>query len=660
MAKQQTRAGRHPDYEPPRSSTPAGTTYFLGIGIDEYAHWPRLHNAVKDVHAIASLLVDDYGLQSEHTHLLLNEAATEARIVDTFEELTQTVRPEDSVLIYYAGHGHLNERGRGFWVPVDAPRGQVVRYIRNSTIKDYIGDIPSLHTLLISDSCFSGSLFSSGATRGADLAAEELSRLPSRWAICSGRHDEVVADGPQDGHSPFAESILEVLGGSMRPLITTGFLVQQVIEQTRANYDQLPDGGPLQGVGHKRGQFVFRQQKGRGASRLWARIQAAPEDDIAMVDDKKHLIRQYCQDYPKGEHYHSALALGRRLEHKRQFLEAYDSEFGLLALLEQTTPYQEKIQQRLEEFRKLARAESRVERPTRQVEFQAPPSAPGMATATNQPPSASKTVSADTVSFLKYAGLVLLVALVFRVVLLNFMSRVSYGFLLETLYMILLPGAVIWHYFQWYGSWRGAWRLAFVAMAAYLLYNSWVGLEWLAFNFNLLSFPLIGLSSIVPTLLTALYQGERIQFVGVFARSQGMATPQKRADEPAAKLALNPPRKGLFWRYALWCVLAVGIPAYILIYNKVDQLMPLVAFFLFAVLLGGPTVLIWRYGQRALSARKCLALGVLSSSTFVATGLAVDGDVINLGEALVYLLFALVFPIPAWIGIWLKKRRARN
>ncbi len=249
-----------------RDAKPAGRLYFLGIGIDAYVHWQPLRNAVRDVEAIAALLKADYGLDNQHTWLLYNEEATRHGIIHQLEELADTVTDKDALIIYYAGHGHLNRRERGFWVPADAPRDRVTSLIRNSTIRDYIGDIPSLHTLLISDSCFSGSLFVRGQ-RSADLDAAELARLPSRWAISSGRQDEPVADGPTDGHSPFAQSVIDVLQKSARDTITTNFLYEQVREQTRANYQQQPDGGPLVGVGHKRGQFVFRRRLGAEAQK---------------------------------------------------------------------------------------------------------------------------------------------------------------------------------------------------------------------------------------------------------------------------------------------------------------------------------------------------------------------------------------------------------
>ncbi|MEL7426296.1 MAG: caspase family protein, partial [Bacteroidota bacterium] len=359
-----TRAGRN-EQKSDRVNLNTGITYFLGIGIDEYQHWPRLRNAVRDVHSISELLISDYGVTPEHSYTLFDQQASRAAIIELLEDLAKRVKPTDSLIVYYAGHGHLNDRKRGYWVPADAPKDGISYYISNSTIRDYLGDIPSLHTLLISDSCFSGSLFVRGE-RSGDLAAHELSKLSSRWAICSGRHDEVVADGPEDGHSPFAESILDVLRHTDRPLITTNFLFEQVRDQTRANYDQLPDGGPIQGVGHKRGQFIFRRTKTEAeawaealqkntaeafryylslfpagahqkdaeaklvsiaGNQAWALLQQLPTAQLLEVETALQRVRHYCQDYPNHQHFAKALALGRRLEQKQNFLEVYDSEF---------------------------------------------------------------------------------------------------------------------------------------------------------------------------------------------------------------------------------------------------------------------------------------------------------------------------------------------
>lgn len=298
-----SRAGRPSNYksnDPPQR----GRTFFLGIGINAYEHWSNLNNAVGDVQAIAELLQQEFGLVPEDTTLLLNEEAGEDNIIHHLERLAYQVKAEDSLLIYYAGHGHLDEIKNGFWIPADGPRDRKNRWIRNSTlINDYVKTIKSLHTLLISDSCYSGALFASAARAGEERA-QELMRLRSRWAICSGRGDQTVADGKPGERSPFTQAILDALGKTQQEYITAGWLLEQVSEQTRTNYDQLPDGGPLNGVGHERGQYVFQRKKlvERGRSQGTERQEAQLGSELAMYNcDRRGILDCFWEHFQQGE-----------------------------------------------------------------------------------------------------------------------------------------------------------------------------------------------------------------------------------------------------------------------------------------------------------------------------------------------------------------------
>ena len=144
----------------------------------------------------------------------------------------------------------------GYWIPFDAKKGSTANYILNSTIQDYIRVLPAKHILLISDSCFSGSLLTEGASKST-WALAELDRRKSRWGLCSGRHDEEVNDGPPGENSPFAKSIIALLAHNNNQAIAVGALAQQVIELTAAQYRQLPEGRPIFDVGHEGGQYIF-------------------------------------------------------------------------------------------------------------------------------------------------------------------------------------------------------------------------------------------------------------------------------------------------------------------------------------------------------------------------------------------------------------------
>lgn len=288
-----------------------GKSWFVGIGINEYQDFPNLHNAVKDVNDLIGLLREKYDLDADHVITLFNQDAARDHIIDQLHDLIKKVAPADKLLLYYSGHGHL-EAGTGlaYWIPQDAKRNRSSSYIPNSTIRDYIKAINSLHTLLISDSCFSGSLFVRGINRST-AALEELERRRSRWGLVSGRHDEEVYDGEPGANSPFAAGILKVLSRNAQPKLNVARLADQVMEMTRANYRQLPEGNPLYDVGHEGGQYVFHLLAGEGA--LWER---------ARTEHSLTAYNAYLDQFPDGAHADEALRQIQELEEEREWRKA--------------------------------------------------------------------------------------------------------------------------------------------------------------------------------------------------------------------------------------------------------------------------------------------------------------------------------------------------
>lgn len=322
----------------------AGRSWFFGIGINEYQEFPNLNNAVKDVRDIRELLRDMYDLPDEHTFLLFDEEANGENIIDQLDQLVTAVKPDDKLIIYYSGHGHMDKNTNlGFWIPYDAKKNKTSRYLRNSTIRDYIKVIKARHILLISDSCFSGSFFARGGSRST-AAVEDLEIRPSRWAICSGRADEEVYDGEPGTNSPFATSIMDTLRTNRLKYINVAKLADQVVLQTRNNYEQLPEGNPLYGVGDKGGQYIFWQkalegddwqQAERAASLLGYKLflerhpdgkySAQAREKIAYLEEtvlwekakEENTIMayfEYDQQYPNGRYARQAMLAIKELE----------------------------------------------------------------------------------------------------------------------------------------------------------------------------------------------------------------------------------------------------------------------------------------------------------------------------------------------------------
>ncbi|MCB9235156.1 MAG: caspase family protein [Bacteroidia bacterium] len=239
----------------PESQPLPGKNYLLIIGIDQYTQIPPLKNAVNDAQDFAEIMLEQYQFSPENCHRLLNGEATTRNIKDTFRKLAQTIQPEDSLVIFYSGHGTFDKvLDQGYWLPIDSGPDSTEKYISNAELITYLRAIRSFHTLVISDSCFSGTLFA--RTRNF---SDRVEGIPSRWGIASGRN-EPVSDGGGQSNSPFTENLLYFLRNNAGDTLPVSRLIQQVKEAVANNSDQTPQGSPLQDVGDKGGEFVFRKK----------------------------------------------------------------------------------------------------------------------------------------------------------------------------------------------------------------------------------------------------------------------------------------------------------------------------------------------------------------------------------------------------------------
>jgi len=237
----------------------------LIIGNNDYTDpkqkWSTLNTAVADAVAMENLLRNYYGF-NDITRL---QNASRKDILYALREISQRVLPNDSVLIYYAGHGYMDqETQKGYWIPVDAMGNDYTTYLRNSTIRDEIGIIAdrAKHTLLISDSCFSGSLLRRGAnfpSKGEEGANyfKKVAEKKSVQIMSSGGFEYVDDNYKNSGHSPFTYFLLNELQHNDKPMITLSELSTDVTKAVANNVDQTPNHGVLQGSGDELGEFIF-------------------------------------------------------------------------------------------------------------------------------------------------------------------------------------------------------------------------------------------------------------------------------------------------------------------------------------------------------------------------------------------------------------------
>ena len=226
----------------------------LLIGNNAYVNpVPLLETPIADVDRIAEILRTRYGYE---TTVIKN--ATKAATARALNQLAANTRPDDSVLVFYAGHGYLmNDINMGFWLPVDASAKTAGNWISNEDISKFLTAIPARQLILVSDSCYSGTLTREfRVTGGGKVDPEDVLRKRSVLVLTSGG-DEPVADEGKGGHSIFAWHLINVLNAAQG--LTPGANVfTEVRQRVSKDYPQTPQYGAAVSAGHTTGgEYLF-------------------------------------------------------------------------------------------------------------------------------------------------------------------------------------------------------------------------------------------------------------------------------------------------------------------------------------------------------------------------------------------------------------------
>jgi hypothetical protein len=235
-----------------------GKFYALVIGNNDYKYIPKLEIAGKDAVEVGKLLRENYGFE---TRMLLD--ATRMTILNSINDLRKKVKEEDSLLIYYAGHGDYDRvADKAYWLPVDAERDNPTNWIMSDDITTNIKRMASKHILIVSDSCYSGTFVRSVVTDLSTKSDREgfirrMLEKTSRTLMSSGG-DEPVLDSGGSGHSVFAEAFLRGLRETEEKVFTADELFYGVIrERVIGKAEQTPQYNNIRNSGHEGGDFVF-------------------------------------------------------------------------------------------------------------------------------------------------------------------------------------------------------------------------------------------------------------------------------------------------------------------------------------------------------------------------------------------------------------------
>ena len=259
-------AGKTPARPPVPPAEPGGDRWAVVIGVDRYEsrQVPTLRYSVRDAEALHQFLTGPGGFKKDNVVLLTDRAERKPTLrnikwaLGTF--LTRSAKKDDTVLVFFAGHGvpEIDPRGverdglAKYLAPADVdPDDLYSTGLPMDELQTIFQRIEAERMVVFLDACYSGTAggrtFTSLKARSRavhvdDLFLERLARSKGRAIITASRPNELSLEVPELGHGLFTYYLLQGLRGagdlnrdgmvSLQELYE--YVEQQVTQKSRA------------------------------------------------------------------------------------------------------------------------------------------------------------------------------------------------------------------------------------------------------------------------------------------------------------------------------------------------------------------------------------------------------------------------------------------
>ncbi|MCA9816618.1 MAG: caspase family protein [Cyanobacteriota/Melainabacteria group bacterium] len=227
----------------------------VGIGNFKSKKVPRLQYAAKDAADFYRFLVDEANFSKDHVRILLNEEATERRVLSELGEkfLPNLVQEGDLVVVYFSTHGspgHIDRQGKNYLVAYDSEPDELFTtgIEMKRLLESLKGRVKSNRILLILDACHSGTLNpnAKGLKRVANFDVNAIGQGEGQMVICSSMPDEQSWESRRYKNGVFTRQLLDALrsnkedSGIKEAFSSVKDSVQKEVKQDRLGAEQTP------------------------------------------------------------------------------------------------------------------------------------------------------------------------------------------------------------------------------------------------------------------------------------------------------------------------------------------------------------------------------------------------------------------------------------
>ena len=206
-----------------------GSVHAAVIGISAYRQVRPLSFARRDAEAFRDYLQDELGVPPSQVHALYDEQATQTAIKKLLgQTLVAAAGPEDTVLVFFSGHGGQERDASAgistYLYPVETVEGELFSTaLATAELAAALSRIRAGRLVFLADCCYGGALRDPRALLsggGAGLAA--LTGSQGRVLLSACKPDEVARESPEQEHGLFTYFLLEGLRGAQADLDQDG------------------------------------------------------------------------------------------------------------------------------------------------------------------------------------------------------------------------------------------------------------------------------------------------------------------------------------------------------------------------------------------------------------------------------------------------------
>ena len=164
-------------------SRPLIEHYVLCIGMDDWA---------SDARTMGDLFVEELRYPPEHVHILnKGKGPTRKEVLDDIASFnTRSFGPKDVFILFYSGHGSLDDKGRFMFNTRD---GKMSR----SEMMEAVARLGPQNAVFIIDACYSGR-FQAFDENAANISTAVLAASRSDERVWTGNHKQSFTDSFRD------------------------------------------------------------------------------------------------------------------------------------------------------------------------------------------------------------------------------------------------------------------------------------------------------------------------------------------------------------------------------------------------------------------------------------------------------------------------------